>query len=122
MKTLRAMVVRFAGLFRRKQHETEMSDELRGHIDGLIERNVAAGMSPNEACYVALRTFGSVEQIKERARDGFRFMWLENLIRDAGFAVRTLGKRPGFTSVVVLTLALGLGVNMALFTWFNAAA
>jgi predicted permease len=122
MKTLRAMFVRFAGLFRRKRHEAEMNDELRAHLEGLIDRNVAAGMSPEEARYAALRAFGGVEQIKERARDRLRLMWLENLIRDAGFAVRTLRKCPGFTSIVVLTLALGLGVNTALFTWFNAIA
>ena len=119
---LRAVLYRVRGLFRRRADETKMADELRTHLEGLIERNLAAGMSRDEARYAALRTFGGVEQIKERSRDGRRLMWLENLVRDAGFAVRTLRKSPGFTSVVVLTLALGLGVNTALFTWFNAIA
>lgn len=122
MKSLRAALVRFAGLFRRQQQEVEMTEELSAHLEALVDRNLAAGMSPADARHAALRTFGGVEQIKEHARAGRRLLWLENLVRDAAFAVRTLRKNPGFTSVVVLTLALGLGVNTALFTWFNAAA
>ncbi|HEX2101748.1 MAG TPA: ABC transporter permease, partial [Candidatus Synoicihabitans sp.] len=96
--------------------------ELQAHLDGLTERHIAAGLSPEEARNAARREFGGVAQIQERAREARSVIWLENLARDIGFSVRMLCKHPGFTIVVVLTLALGLGVNTALFTWFNAAA
>jgi hypothetical protein len=66
MKTIRALLTRFAGLFRRKRQEAEMNDELRGHLDGLIERNIAAGMSPDAARFAALRTFG----VSSKSRSG----------------------------------------------------
>ena len=113
---------RLRALLRRSRLGADMADELRAHIETQTQRNLASGMSPEEAHAAAHRQFGSMTQIQERARDGRRFMWVENLVRDAGFAVRTLLKSPGFTSVVVLTLALGLGVNTVLFTWFNVAA
>ena len=122
MKTLRAMLVRFAGLFHRKQHEAEMSEEMSGHIDALIERNLAAGMPPDEARYAALRAFGGVAQIAERARDERRSGWLEHFLRDLRYAAQALRKNPGFTAVAVLTLAFGIGVNAALFTFYNAVA
>lgn len=68
MKALRAMLVRFTGLFRRKQREAEMNEELRAHLDALTERNSAAGMPAEEARLAALRTFGGVEQIKASRR------------------------------------------------------
>lgn len=73
MKTPRSTLVRFVGLFRRKRHEAEMHDELRAHV----ERNLAAGMSPDEARYAALRVFGGIEQLKERSRDERRMVWFE---------------------------------------------
>src|SRR3954453_8673352 len=116
MKTLRAAFVRFAGLFRRKQHEAEMSEELRAHLDGLIDRNLAAGMSPTEARQAALRTFGGVEQIKERARDERRSAWVEQLWQDLRYAVRQLETNRTFTMVVVVTLGLAIGVNSVTFS------
>ena len=113
---------RLHSLFHKEKLDAEMSEEMRAHLELQTEENIARGMSPEEARDAALRSFGGVEQIKERARDLRSFVWLENLARDASLAVRALRKSPGFTSVVVLTLALGLGVNTALFTWFNAVA
>jgi predicted permease len=109
-------------LFRKNRREVEMAAEMRHHVELQTELNLKAGMNPDEARYAALRKFGNVASIQEQAREGRGWIWLENLVRDFVYAVRTLRKSAGYTSVVVLTLALGLGVNMALFTWFNAAA
>src|SRR5688572_3222249 len=114
------MLVRFAGLFRRKEHEAEMNDELRAHLDGLTERNLAAGMSPDEARFAALREFGGVEQIKERARDERRSPWGEHLLQDVRHAGRALRKNPAFTLVAVASLAIAIGANTAIFGLLEA--
>ncbi|HUR59864.1 MAG TPA: ABC transporter permease, partial [Opitutaceae bacterium] len=122
MKALRPMLVRFAGLFRRKQREAEMNEEMHAHLEGLIQRNRGKGMSPDDARFAALRTFGGVAQIQERARDERMFIWLEQARQDFSHACRALARNRGFAIVAALTLALGLGVNCALFTLFNAVA
>jgi predicted permease len=120
MKALRAMFVRFAGLFRKKQHEAEMNEELRGHLDALTERNIAAGMPPDAARYAALRTFGGVAQIAERARDERRSPWGEHLLQDVRHAARALRKNPAFTLVAVASLAIAIGANTAIFGLLEA--
>jgi predicted permease len=99
--------------------DAEMSDEMRLHLELQAAENERRGMAPDDARYAAQRAFGGVEQIKERARDQRGFLWLDQLVRDVRFAVRSLRKSPGFTSVALVTLALGIGVNTTAFSALN---
>lgn len=107
---------RFAALFRRSRLDREMDEELRAHLDRETEQNVARGLPADEARYAALRAFGGVEQIKERERTVRGVLWLENFARDMGQAYRRLAKSPGFTAVAVLSFAIGIGANTAVFS------
>jgi putative ABC transport system permease protein len=116
MKPLRKL----RALFRRKKLDAEMAEELRGHLELQTERNLADGLSPEEARYAARRQFGGVEQVKEQARAQRGLVWLENVLRDLALGARLLRKHPGFTAVAVLTLALGIGSCTAIFSVVNA--
>jgi putative ABC transport system permease protein len=113
---------RFTALFRRERVDADMAEELRAHLELRIERNLMAGMSPAEARQAALRTFGGVEQIKERCRDERRrgWLWLEQAAQDVRHALRSLRRNPGFAAAIALTLALGIGGNAAIFSVLNA--
>jgi predicted permease len=107
-------------LFRTQQVETQLDDEIRGHVEMLMDERVAAGMSPSEARRSVLRDVGGTEQLKQSVRDRRAGVGLEMVWRDAHYAARQLYRNPGFTVTMIVTLALSIGANTAIFSFVNA--
>ena len=111
---------RLVSLLRRGSIEQGLDDELRFHVEQQTEKNRRAGMTPDDARRHALLAFGGVEQARERTRDEFRARGLEDVWRDLRVGGRALLRAPGFSVIVILTLALGIGATTAIFSVVNA--
>jgi predicted permease len=120
LSAMRAIVTRAEALFGRRDGDADLDDELRAHIEMAAADNRRRGMSEAEARREALRSFGGVTQTRERFREQEGLLWLENLRRDTAYALRQMRKSPGFAAVVIVTLALGIGANAAVFTVLDA--
>jgi hypothetical protein len=112
--------LRARSLFAGAAVDRELDEELRDHVEHQTELNIALGMHPDEARTAALRAIGGVELRKEECRDERRVALIENLLRDARFAGRQLRKQPGFAFTAIVSLALGIGANTAMFQLLNA--
>jgi predicted permease len=116
---LRTIPLRIHSLFRRQRLESELDQELQFHLERKTEALVASGFAPDEARRTALRGMDGIERSKEECRDARRVRFLEDFAEDIRFSLRMLRKTPAFTATAILTLALGIGANSAIFSVIN---
>ena len=121
MRKLRALLLRFKGLFLKDVHERDFADEIESHLQMHIDDNIRAGMSPQEARRVAVIKLGGVDQTKEAYRDRSTIPFVESVVQDLRFTLRQLRKNPAFTATATTMVALGIGASVAIFAFVDAA-
>ena len=120
MSAFKSITLRLRALFATRGVDREMDDEIRMHLDLETERNITLGMSPEEARRRALLAFGGVEATREAHRDARGVSLMEDLLSDVRYAFRTFRRSPVLAGAAILTLALGIGANTAIFSAVSA--
>ena len=120
MTLLKGLRARLRALLHPSAADRELSDEIRFHIELETEKNLRLGMSGDDARRMAIAHFGGVQRVREEHRDVRRLQWIEDFAADARFALRTLRRTPALAVAAIITLALGIGANVAIFSAVNA--
>ena len=120
MRKLRAIFLRFIGLFSASRADADFATEIESHVALHTEDGIRSGLAPLEARRQALVRLGCAEQTRQAHRERRTLLWIEDLLQDLRFGLRMMARNPSFTAVAVLTLAIGIGATTTAFTWINA--